>query len=390
VLHVTTVPESLVFLAGQAAFMRERGFELHVITSPGEGARAFEEREGVRTQTVRMARQITPVADLAALAELRGAIAALEPTIVHAHTPKGGLLGTMAAALARVPLRIYHMRGLPLLTQHGWKRQLLTQTERTSCALAHRVLCVSHSLRDVALEARLCRPGRIRVLGSGSGQGVDVERFRPSSAQERLAVRAELGIAPDAIAFVFVGRLVRDKGVRELAQAWARVRESVPDATLAIAGAQDTRDAVSADDLRAFTEDPRVRMLGFRRDMPRVLAAMDVVVLPTFREGFPNVALEAAAMGLPLVGTRAVGCVDAVVDGETGLLVEPGEAEPLAEAMTRYARSAAMRNAHGAAARERVCREFTRERVWQLLADEYAELLERASRAGRPQGARRA
>lgn len=385
VVHVTTVPESLQFIAGQAPVMRARGYELAAISSPGEALERFGAAEGVPVYGVPMPRAITPGADLRSLAKLTAQLVRLAPDLVHAHTPKGGLLGMLAAKAARVPVRLYHMRGLPFVTQQGWKRELLVTTERVSCGVADHVLCVSHSLREVALGAKLCPPGKLEVLLGGSGQGVDSEgRFNPErvGAGARAEVRRELGLAGDALVVGFVGRLVRDKGVGELTTAWLAVRERFPAARLVLVGRFEERDALGPEVRRALERDERVVLAGFRRDTERLYAAFDVVVLPTYREGFPNVPLEAASMQVPVIATRVPGCVDAVVDGVTGRLVAAGDDQQLREALAELLGDAALRERLGAQARQRVRERFRREAIWDAIADTY-DRLSATSRLGR-------
>jgi glycosyltransferase involved in cell wall biosynthesis len=377
VVHVLTVPESLAFLRGQPTFMRLRGYRSTVITSPGAGLEAFGEREGVPTHSVPMPRRVSPTQDARSLAQLVALLRRLRPDIVHAHTPKGGLLGTIAATLARVPVRVYHMRGLPLVTAHGAQRAILTATERTSCALASRVVAVSTSLRDVALAERLCAAKKITVLAGGSGNGIDCDRFDPARVGPgaRRDLRERLAIPESALVIGFVGRLVRDKGVVELAEAFMQVKTQHPSVHLVLAGVFEERDPVPADTRRALEGDPRVHLLGFVEDTSSLYPAIDVLALPTYREGFPNVPLEAAAMEVPVVATRVPGCVDAVADGETGILVPARDATALARALDVYLADPALRLAHGRAGRVRVGKSFQRERIWEALANLYDELL---------------
>jgi glycosyltransferase involved in cell wall biosynthesis len=230
---------------------------------------------------------------------------------------------------------------------------------------------------SIAVEEGLCPPGEIKVLLGGSGNGVDATgRFRPQPEAIRREERARLGVPEDALVVGFVGRLVRDKGVLELAEAWRALREAHPSAHLVLAGRiEEEEDAIPLEVAAALRADPRVRLPGVVRDMPRLYAACDVVALPTYREGFPNVALETAAMALPIVATAVPGCVDAVVDGETGTLVPPRDPVTLGEALGRYLADAALRARHGEAARRRVLREFRQEAIWEAVADEYDALL---------------
>jgi glycosyltransferase involved in cell wall biosynthesis len=377
-LHITTIPMSLTFLRGQVGYMKERGFRLHALSSPGEDLHAFSDREGVPVSSVEMPRRVTPMRDLRALAGIVRELRRIRPTIVHAHTPKGGLLGMIAAWLYGAPVRVYHMRGLPLMGATGWKRRLLWGTEWVACRLAHRVICVSHSVRVEAIAAGICPADKIRVLLGGSGNGVDAaERFNPERQGEtvRRSVRARFEIPDGATVIGFVGRIVRDKGVVELAQSWALLRERYRDLHLLVVGPFEPQDPVPAEIERMLRDDPRVHLVGMDWNTPPLYAAMDVLALPTYREGFPNAPLEAAAMGLPVVSTNVPGCIDAVEHGLTGTLVPPADAAALTDALDSYLRDRELRRRLGRAGRERVLRDFRQEAIWEALYQEYLRLL---------------
>jgi glycosyltransferase involved in cell wall biosynthesis len=379
VLHVTTVPTSLVFLSGQASFIRRAGFEVHAVSSPGPELARFGEAEQVAVHTVRMTRRMTPLQDLRAVWELSRLLRRVRPEIVHGHTPKGAFIAMIAGWLAGTPVRIYHLRGTPYLTATGVRRRILGWTEWTSCRLAHRVLSVSHSMRSIMISDGLCGADKIKVLLGGSGNGVDATgRFRPLPDAVRLAARAQHGIPSDALVVGFVGRITRDKGLCELASAWQRLRERHPQLHLLLVGVPEREDPLPDEVATALRSDPRVHFTGLDWDTPRLYAAMDVVALPSYREGLPNSLLEGAAMALPAVTTSACGCVDAVQDGVTGTIVPPRDADALAEALERYLSSPALRASHGAAGRRRVLAEFRQEAIWQAIAQEYHDLLARA------------
>jgi glycosyltransferase involved in cell wall biosynthesis len=228
------------------------------------------------------------------------------------------------------------------------------------------------------VDASLCPPEKIVTLLGGSGNGVDAAgRFAPRAddADRRTELRAQWEIPGHAPVVAFVGRLVRDKGIVELSEAWRDVRDRFPGAHLLIAGPLEPQDPVPAATLDALRADPRVRLLGPVPEPRDVYLAADLVTLPTYREGFPNVPLEAAAMARPVVATRIPGCVDAVTDGETGLLVPARDIAGLADALARYLADPALRAAHGARGRERACRDFDRTRIWTALREEYGALL---------------
>jgi glycosyltransferase involved in cell wall biosynthesis len=379
-LHVTTVPMTLAFVAGHVAHARSRGFEVHVLSSPGEALDRFARDLLVEAHAVPMPRRITPLADLVALGRMVRVMRRVRPTIVDAHTPKGGLLAMIAASLCRVPVRVYHQHGLPLMTATGPRRLILRLTERIACRLAHQVLCISPSLREVLVSEGLCPPGKIKVLEHGSIDGVEADaKFDPSRVSPRVAaeVRARHRIPPDAPVIGFVGRVVRDKGLIELAQAWRALREEWPSLHLLVVGPLESEDPVPADVKEGLRRDPRVHLAGMVHDMPGIYRALDLLVLPTYREGFGAALLEAAAMGLPVVATRIPGCVDAVRDGETGLLVPVRDAAALTAAIRTYLGDPALGRRHGADGRRRARRDFEPGRIREALFQEYVRLLGR-------------
>jgi glycosyltransferase involved in cell wall biosynthesis len=379
VVHISTSPLFLNFLRGLLLDLRERGFEPSVVCSPGELLDRFVRETGVAGFGVEMPRRITPLRDVVALYRLVILLRRLRPHIVHAHTPKGGLLGTTAAWMCRVPVRIYHIHGLPYLTASGAKRLLLRWSEKVACRLAHRVLCVGESMRRIAVEEKLCPPDRIKVLANGSGQGVDAERrfyLGRFTETERERLQAQLQIPLDATVIGFVGRIVRDKGMQELAHAWQHLREDHPHLHLLLVGEYEEQDPVPAWVEQTFASDSRVHITGWVSDTAPYYAIMHLLVLPSYREGFPITPLEAAAMELPVVATRIPGNVDAVEDEVTGLLVPPRDAEALEQAIRCYLDCPALRQQHGKAGRERVLRLFRQEVIWEALYNEYVALLQ--------------
>lgn len=373
VLHVLTVADSLIFLKGQAAFMRTQGIELVVACADGPRFDEMIERTGCPGFRVPMARAITPRKDVVALRALTRVIHQVQPDIVHGHTPKGGLIGMLAATACGISRRVFHLRGLAAETSVGWRRSLLLNADRVTCGLANRVVCVSPSLLDTAVKHHVLPRRKGRVLSKGSGNGVDSLHFGVPGAEERKTARRELGLG-EGVAFLFLGRLVGDKGIRELTTAWEHMRRSHPTARLILAGPWEERDGVDARTRRALEDDPSVLVTGFVSDPRGLYHAADALVLPSHREGFPNVPLEAASSGLPVITTMATGCRDAVIDGVTGFLVPVDDAVALRQAMARLANDAGLRREMGARGRARVVESFRPEQIWRELAGLYTGL----------------
>lgn len=376
IVYVTTVPLSArTLLRGQLRYLRERGFDVILVCSPGEGLEAFVRSEGVRHFTVPMRRDISPLRDLASLWRLFRLLRELKPDIVNASTPKASLLGTLAAWLARVPVRVYTLRGLRLETVTGPKRHLLALTERLTAACASRIVCVSDSLRRVCVEMNLVSEAKSLVLGKGSSNGIDTERFMATDAmlEESRELRIRLGLVEDTPVIGFVGRLTRDKGIVDLFDAYEEILRGFPDTRLLLLGGFEAEDPIPPSYRRRLESHPQVILAGFVSNTAPFYHLMDLLVFPSYREGLPNVVLEAAMAGVPTVGFRATGTTDAVVDGVTGELVTPGDGHALAESIAGLLGDPASREKLGEAARDRARRDFASERVWS----EWLEFYER-------------
>jgi glycosyltransferase involved in cell wall biosynthesis len=352
--------------------LREAGFRVTFISSSGEHLYRLVEEQGVEALPIPIERRIAPIADVVSLVRLFRALRRLKPDITEFSTPKAGLLGNLAAWLCRVPSRVYLLRGLRLETESGLKRRILLAAERLSAACAHVVLCNSESLRERALELRIAPANKLQVLGDGSSNGVDVEQFAPGPDIKR----GPLGLPVHAPVIGFVGRLTRDKGVPELIEAFDAILESEPSARLLLVGWFDeSEDALSEQLQVRINRHPRITHTGFVADTSPYYRAMDVMVLPTWREGFPNVVLEAVSTGLPVITTLSTGSRDAVVPEVTGLLIPAGYPEAITEAVLALIRNPARRLRMGKAARSWVIAHFVDECVTGLITSFYKSLL---------------
>ena len=375
-VHVVTHAMSADhLLRGQLAAMRARGWRVTLVTGPDPRLAAVAAREGVEAVAVPIAREIAPAADARTLAALVPLLRRLRPDVVNASTPKAGLLGMLAARAAGVPARVYVLRGLRLETATGARRRILATTERAAAACAHRVVPVSPSLGRRAVEMGLVPARKLVSVGAGSSNGIAAARFADPDPAAIADLRERLSLPAGTPVVGFVGRFTRDKGIAELVEAFDLLRATRPDLRLLLVGAPEPGDPVAPGVLARIAADPAIRAPGFLPDPAASYALMSVFAFPSRREGFPNVPLEAAAAGLPVVAARATGSVDAVVDGETGRLVPLGDARALADALGRYLDDPGLAAAHGAAGQRRAHDDFAPERIWDGLDALYRRLL---------------
>jgi len=321
---------------------------------------------------VPIARHIRPFQDLAALWTLFRAFRVRRFRIVHSVSPKAGLLGMLAARLARVPVRIHTFTGQVWATRRGWRRVLLKATDRMLAALTTHPLVDSPSQLDFLVAEGILPAGKAAVIGKGSICGVDTERFRPD-AESRAAVRAGLGISGDAFVMLFLGRLNRDKGIPDLFDAFAALAARRKDCVLLLVGPDEGGMLERIADLGSDACD-RVRHVAYTRQPERYMAAADVFCLPSYREGFGMAVVEAAAACLPAVASRIYGITDAVSEGQTGLLHPPGDVPAIVAAVGRLADAPEERRAMGENARTRVLAEFSEEKVTQGLIAHYEKI----------------
>ena len=369
-----TNPQTCLVLRGRLRTLREAGFRVTLVSSPGELLTSTAAREGVEAIAIPMHREISPAADLLSLARLWWMLFRLKPEMTEFSTPKAGLLGSIAAMLCGVPARVYFLRGLKLETCTGLKHRILLAAERLASACSHAVLCNSDSLRTEALALGLAPAAKLHLLGDGSSNGVDVERFSPGPSD----LRYRLGLPQDAPVVGFVGRMTRDKGLPELVEAFDAILASKPDVHLLLVGWFDASEDVLGYDLRSrIMKHPRIHATGYVADTAPYYRAMDVMVLPTWREGFPNVVLEAAASGIPVITTLATGSRDAVVPEVTGLLIPPGYPAAIRESVLQLLDNPERRRRMGAAARSWVLGHYVNDRVLGRTVRFYKSLLDR-------------
>lgn len=377
-VYVVTAPVTVrSFLRGQLQFLRQHGFKITVISSPGPQLTEVAEQEGVSALPISMEREIALWQDLRSVGALTTSLQKLQPDIVNASTPKAGLLGMVAARLSNIPVRVYQLRGLRMETTTGMKRFLLSATERIASHSAHHVICNSYSLLNRYAELGLAPRHKLRVLGLGSSNGVDPGRFSftPERYQDSLHIRNELGLTTEGFVFGFVGRLTRDKGVPELIEAFVQLNRKMPQTSLVLVGDYELGDPVDVATMQQIQQHPAIHHVGFVMDTAPYYHLMQVLVFPSHREGFPNAPLEAAMAAVPTVGFDTTGVRDAVQHEQTGLLVPAGSVEDLMNAMSKLAVDSQLRNRLGDNARRWAEENFNPQKVWQQWVDFYLDCL---------------
>lgn len=336
---------------------------------------AFSWPTEISRVAIPIARPIAPWSDLSALFALLRLFRRQRFDLVHSITPKAGLLAMLAAWLAGVPLRLHTFTGQVWATRAGPMRSLLKNADRLIAQLATHVLADSAAQRAFLIAQGIVAASRSTVLARGSICGVDTARFRPDpGARER--IRRSHAIPADALVFLNLGRINRDKGLLDLAQAFAEVGRAYPHAHLLLVGPDEDKlgaALVSA----AGPCASRMHSAGLTDRPQEYFAAADVFCLPSYREGFGTAIIEAAAAGVPAIGSRIYGVTDAIIEGETGLLFEAGNVRQLAEGMRTLAGEAGSRARMGQAARERALRDFSAAAVTAALLEYYARLLAR-------------
>jgi glycosyltransferase involved in cell wall biosynthesis len=331
-----------------------------------------------------MSRRIDLLGDILALVRLALLFLKIRPDIVHSHTPKAGLLGVLSARISGVPNIYLSVFGLPQMTMRGIAKRIMDLLTRLSCLSAHRIWCDSFSVKAYLVQNGLCAKDKAFVIANGSVSGVNARgSFSPDLYRPEIRdiTRDRLAIPRGSVVLGFSGRIARDKGMHELAEAWKVLAARNSDIHLLLVGDLEDKNALKPQDLALFESDPRVHLTGFQRNVPPYLAVMDIFVMPSYREGFGLSNIEASAMGLPVVSTRIPGCIDSVKDGITGLLVPPRNVELLVRAVQSYLDSPGLRRTHGQAGRRRVLEEFQPEMIWEGLYNEYRHSMERSQAA---------
>lgn len=377
-IRITTIPESLgMLLKGQLKFMTDNYEVIGISSSGNDVLNQVGNKEGIKVIPIEMTRRITPIKDLKAVWQLYKILKIEKPFIVHSHTPKAGTLGMMAAYLAKVPHRLHTIAGLPLLEATGKKRWLLDIVEKLTYKCATKIYPNSFGLEDIILKNKYTASNKLKVIGKGSSNGIDTNYFNPEiiSETEKQKLRNSLDINENDFVYIFIGRLVKDKGINELIEAFKKIASEFKNTKLLLVGPYEKE----LDPLLPITEDfintsDQVTAFGWQDDVRPFFAISNCLVFPSYREGFPNVVMQAGAMGLKSIATDINGCNEIIIDGENGTLIPTKDATRLFETMKLFLIEGPSDDATAKRCRNLITERYDQKFVWDAILNEYQTL----------------
>lgn len=377
IIRASTVPQSLdVFCRGMLKELSEK-YEVVALSSPGEPLDRVREREGVRTIAVPMERHISLMKDLKALIAMIKTLRKESPYMIHSMTPKAGLLCMVAGWLTRVPVRVHTFTGLVWPTSTGLKRRILMLTDKLTCACATHIIPEGEGVKNDLLTGKITQKP-LKVLGYGNVMGVDMQRF--SRRPEVMRIVEEQNLRDTSkFTFLFVGRIVRDKGINELCEAFMRLHQQQPETRLWLVGPyEDGLDPISDEARQTIDQNDAIMAVGRKSgdELLAYYAAADCFVFPSSREGFPNTVLEAGAMGLPSIVTDINGSREIIIEGQNGTIIPSKNAEALYRAMWKIIYDEKNREFMANNARRLIGTRFEQGYVRQCLYDFYDEIME--------------
>jgi len=377
-VRITTVPVSMmVLLKGQLKFMKQNGFDVTMISNEGPEIEQLTAQENCPHIAITLTRKITPFTDLISLIKLTLLLRKIKPDIVHTHTPKAGLIGMWAAKLAGVTIRLHTIAGLPWVESRGMIRRLLIAVEKLTAFAATNVFPNSFVQRDFLLQNEIAK-NKMKVIGNGSSNGIDTDYFSTNLGIENQAkaIRIQERIHEEACVWIFVGRIVRDKGITELIDAFLEIQIQFPEDRLLLLGDQEPHlDPLDEKYVQLLTSHHAIISCGFQKDIRPYLAASQVLVFPSYREGFPNVPMQAGAMGCALILSDINGCNEIVNHGKDGWLVSVKNVSALTAAMMEARNNPIKTRLFAETIKEKIVTGYAQSYLWNCMLQEYQQLL---------------
>lgn len=377
IIRITTVPGSLnVLLKGQLKFMSNH-YEIIAVSSGGEKLDNVKRSEGTETIAVEMTRQITPFKDIKAVIKLYRILKREKPFVVHTHTPKAGTLGMLAAKLAGVPNRLHTIAGLPLLEATGNKRRLLNFVEKITYNCATLILPNSFAMKDIVLNEKFCKEEKLQVIGNGSSNGIDTEHYSSKhvSDQEAKDLKTKLQIEDDDTVFIFIGRVVKDKGINELVSAFDAISKTNKKAKLIIVGPHENDlDPIDPNTEKVIAENKNIHAVGLIYDIRPYVVISDILTFPSYREGFPNVVLQASCMEKPCIVSDINGSNEIIKHNYNGIIIPPKNVDALKNAMIDLLNDPEKTLNLAKNSRQNIIDKYQREYIWNELLKLYKSL----------------
>lgn len=376
-IRIVTVPISLnKLLNGQWQFFKKH-YAITAVSSDKKELKTFSEKFKTPIYFLPLTRRITPIQDLICIVRLFFYLKKEKPLIVHSQTPKAGLIGMIAAFLARVPIRMHDVVGLPLMEKTGAKYFLLYWVEKLVYTCAHKIYPNSIGLKEYMLKTRLTSENKAKVLGYGSSNGIDVEFFSKKhfSANSRTVFLKEWKLLPTDFVYLFIGRLVSEKGINELVETFDRLSANDKNIKLLLVGPYENElDPLKEQTQEKIKNNPQIISTGYQEDVRLFLAYASCFVFPSYREGFPNVVLEAAAMEIPTVVSDINGSNEIIFNEMNGLVVPKKDTIKLEQAMIRMYKDMKFRKKMSANARKGIAEKFEKKVFYNALLEEYKRL----------------
>jgi glycosyltransferase involved in cell wall biosynthesis len=358
--------------------MNEKGFDVIMISSSGSEIEDLIDQEKCTHIVVPFERKISLYKDILCLIQLIRILHRLKPDIVHTHSPKAGLIGMIAAFICRVPIRLHTIAGLPWINYKGFMYFLMMSLERISARLSTAVYPNSYNLLAILVSKKIGIQ-KLKVIGPGTSNGIDLEYFSPGIEQVQKRAKELIdsrNIKKDALVWVYIGRIVNDKGIGELIDSFIRLKEKFPNDELWLVGEEEPDlDPLSPHHVEILQTSDSIVKWGFHPDVRPFLSASKLLVFPSHREGFPNVPLQAACMQCAMILTDINGCNEIVENQINGLLVPFNNASRLYEAMHRLREDSVLRLKISSNARDAVSNKYAREVIWNAILNEYLHWL---------------
>lgn len=376
IIRITTIPLSLkILIRGQMKFIASNGFDVICASSQGPEIKEVEDYERCKHYVLPLTRKLTPLKDLIALYKTYVFFKKENPLIVHTHTPKAGTIGMIAAKLAGVPHRLHTVAGLPLLEASGNRRRLLNFVEKFTYSCATRIYPNSVGLKEIILQNNFCKSNKLKIIAKGSSNGIDTKYYDLShiSNEYKKKLRGELGINNDDFVFIFVGRLVGDKGVNELVGAFKKLQ--TPNSKLLLVGSFEAElDPLQDRTLMEIENNNNIICVGFQNEVRPYYSIANVLVFPSYREGFPNVVLQAGSMGLPCIVSNINGCNEIIIENYNGMIIPVKNTLVIYYAMRKIFKDLDFYNRLKQNSRKRIVENYEQVVVWEAILKEYKSL----------------